>query len=135
MNINNSQLLITFSSPTKVDSIINNIIKAYSINFNKIFLLNNLDNKNEIIISYNINLDNQINDEYIPYNTISVHRKKYTNTLYTINALNYLISVLNDGKLDKNFSLPWENYKNCILIINNSEFKKINTSIYKIISL
>jgi len=131
----NSQLLITFTTSKNIDSVISNIIDAYSINFNKIFVLNNVENKNEFIVSYNINLDNQINEEYIPSNTISVHRKKHTSTLYTINALNYLIMALNNGKLDKQFSLPWENYKNCILITNNTEFKKINTTINKIIKL
>jgi hypothetical protein len=33
-------------------------------------------------------------------NTILVHRKKETNTLYTINALNELIKKLNGGVVD-----------------------------------
>ena len=37
-----------------------------------------------------------------PEATISLHRKKATNTLYTINALNMLVAELNGGKLDQN---------------------------------
>ena len=46
--------------------------------------------------------------------TISLHRKKNTNTLYTINALNDLIRELNAGKLDKTYPIKWENYKNSL---------------------
>jgi hypothetical protein len=65
--------------------------------------------------------------------TISLHRKKNTNTLYTINALNDLIRELNGGKLDKSFPIKWENYKNCLLLTNENGLNKISTRIYSII--
>ena len=65
--------------------------------------------------------------------TISLHRKKHTNTLYTINALNDLIRELNGGKLDKSFSIEWANYRNCLLLTNDGGLNKIPTKIYKII--
>jgi hypothetical protein len=68
-------------------------------------------------------------------NTILVHRKKQTNTLYTINALNELIKSLNNGVLDKKFPIEWENYRNCILLIQAEGFNKINTKIKDIINL
>ena len=49
-------------------------------------------------------------------NTISLHRKKITNTLYTINALNELIKTINNGVLDTNYQVEWDTYKNMILI-------------------
>lgn len=131
----NSQLLITFTKDKKLDEIIKEIKNAYIISFNKIFVLENEDNPKELICSYNINLNEKINEDNIPQNTIGVHRKKATNTLYTINALNYLISALNDGKLDPNFSVPWENYRNCILVTNGGEFKKIKTKLNVIIEV
>ena len=134
-NMVNSQLLITFTSTKDVDEIIKNIKEAYKITFSKIFILQNLLLKKELICSYNINLNETINENYIPQNTIGVHRKKATNTLYTINALNYLISVLNDGKLDSSYQVPWENYQNCILVTNSGEFKKIKTKIFNIIDI
>ena len=68
-------------------------------------------------------------------NTILVHRKKQTNTLYTINALNELIKSLNGGILDKKYSINWNNYKNCILLIQADGFNKVDTKIREIINL
>jgi hypothetical protein len=66
-------------------------------------------------------------------NTILLHRKKETNTLYTINALNTLIRSLNGGRLNKNFIVEWNNYKNCILLTNGTELRRLDTAIHKII--
>jgi len=55
--------------------------------------------------------------------TMRVHRKKQTNTLYTINALNLAIAQEHDGKTGKNLKLDWENYRECILLSVNRELK------------
>jgi hypothetical protein len=68
-------------------------------------------------------------------NTILLHRKKESNTLYTINALNTLIKSLNEGFLDKNYMVNWADYKNSILLTNGPELRKLDTSIHKIINL
>ena len=68
-------------------------------------------------------------------NTILVHRKKETNTLYTINALNTLIKQLNEGVLDTSFKVNWEEYKNCILLTKGDELKRVNTKLHKIIEV
>jgi hypothetical protein len=68
-------------------------------------------------------------------NTILLHRKKESNTLYTINALNTLIKSLNNGKLDKNYIVNWNDYKNSILLTNGPDLRKLDTAIYKIIDL
>ena len=61
-------------------------------------------------------------------------KKKQSNTLYTINALNMLIRELNNGILDKSFSIDWINYKNCILLYDSIEkVQRINTKLHKII--
>lgn len=51
--------------------------------------------------------------------TISIHRKKQTNTLYTINALNTLIKDINNGVLDRTLELDWENYKDSYLLASD----------------
>lgn len=131
-----TQLLCTFTNNNELESTIENIKNTYSIMFNKIFVLQNLDNKTELICSYNINDKISItNINNIPKNTISVHRKKQTNTLYTINALNYLIEVLNDGVHDKNFNINWENYKQTLLVTTGGEFKKIPTRLLNTINI
>jgi len=133
--MNDSQLLITFTTTNKLNDTIENIKKTYTILFDRIFVLQNKEDEKELVCSYNIDESANIDIENIPPNTIGVHRKKHTNTLYTINALNYLIQVLNDGKLDKNFSIPWENYGNCILVTNGGEYKKINTKLFDIVEI
>jgi hypothetical protein len=68
-------------------------------------------------------------------NTILVHRKKESNTLYSINALNMLIKQLNDGVLDTRFIINWNDYRSCILLTTGNELRRLNTMIYKIINL
>jgi hypothetical protein len=65
--------------------------------------------------------------------TILLHRKKESNTLYTINALNTLIKSLNNGFLDKSFMVDWNQYKNCILLTDGPNLRKLDTAIHKII--
>jgi hypothetical protein len=86
----------------------------------------------EYVVTYNVE---QGNVEGIPLNTILVHRKKETNTLYTINALNDLIKKLNGGVVDPSYRVNWQYYKNCILLTNHNELKQLNTKIYKIVEL
>jgi hypothetical protein len=86
----------------------------------------------EYTITYNIE---QENVSAIPENTILVHRKKESNTLYTINALNLLIKSLNNGNLDPNFKIKWEDYTNCILLTKGPELKKLSTQLYKIVEI
>ena len=66
-------------------------------------------------------------------NTILLHRKKESNTLYTINALNTLIKDLNGGILDKNYMVNWNDYKNSILLTDGPNLRKLDTAIHKII--
>ena len=86
---------------------------------------------NEYVVTYNVDQGN-IND--IPENTILVHRKKESNTLYTINALNDLIRSLNSGELDTNYRVNWQDYKNCILLTTGGELKKLDTKIHEILT-
>jgi hypothetical protein len=48
--------------------------------------------------------------------TISINRKKDTNTFYSINALNSLIRVLNNGLLDKTYRIDWPQYRDTLLL-------------------
>jgi len=86
----------------------------------------------EYVVTYNVEQGN-VSD--IPENTILVHRKKDTNTLYTINALNELIKKLNGGVVDPKYMVSWQHYRNCILLTNHNELKQLNTKIYKIVEL
>ncbi len=129
-----TQLLCTFTKINKLNETLEEIKNCYTLAFNKIYVLENTTNTKELICSYNINLENELLGN-IPLNTISVHRKKETNTIYTINALNYVIALLNDGKVDNKFLVPWNNYKNMILVTNTEGLKKIETKIHSVISI
>ena len=129
----NNRLYCTFTTPDSIDEIINKIQTSYVILFNKIFVLESLDGE-KIMLTYNVDLGNS-SKESIVDNTILVHRKKQTNTLYTINALNELIKELNDGVLDKKFPIEWENYKNCILLILAEGYNRIDTKVRDIINI
>lgn len=129
-----TQLLVSFTKVNKLNETVEEIKGCYNLAFNKIYVLENATNSKELICSYNINICNELKGE-IPLNTISVHRKKETNTIYTINALNYVIALLNDGKVDNKFPVSWNNYKNMILVTNTEGLKKIETKIHSVISI
>ena len=130
MNSNNPQLLCTFCYIDTLDTTISDIIDNYDLVFNKIFILEDSSySTDELICTYNIS---NSNTNYHT-NTISIHRKKETNTLYTINALNELIRELNNGYLDIMYKINWVDYKNCVILIRDNMLYKINTKIYNII--
>ena len=101
--------------------------------FDKIYVFENAQEPANLICTYNVEFENDFM-EGIP-NTISLHRKKHTNTLYTINALNQIIVQLNNGVLDKRFPVPWKDYRNCILLYNDDKLVEIKTKIHKIVKV
>ena len=127
----NNRLLVSFTNSSELDDLISEITSTYSILYKKIFVLE-IVNTEDLVISYNIE---QGNVSTIPDNTILVHRKKESNTLYTINALNELIKKLNGGVVDTSYKIDWQHYRNCILLTQHNELKQLNTKIHKIIEL
>ena len=129
----NNRLYCTFATLDNFEEISHNIQTSYVILFNKLFVLESLDGE-KIMLTYNVDISNSSVDSMID-NTILVHRKKQTNTLYTINALNELIKSLNNGVIDSKFLVPWENFKNTLLVTNSEGLNKISTRIFKIIKI
>lgn len=127
----NNRLFATFTQLNAIEELIDELSSSYDIMYNKMFVLF-VKSTNEYVITYNVD---QGNVNSIPVNTILVHRKKESNTLYTINALNDLIKKLNGGAVDPNFKINWQHYKNCILLTQHGEVKQLNTKIYKIVDL
>jgi len=127
----NNKLFCTFVSEDVLDDMVTSISKAYSIMYNKMFVLF-VKSTGEYVITYNVE---QANVSNIPLNTILVHRKKETNTLYTINALNDLIKKLNSGVVDTSYKVNWQHYQNCILLTQSGDLKQLNTKVYKIVEL
>ena len=129
-----TQLLCTFTPKNRLDDILELIIECNEILYDKIYVFQNGKDKSQLICTYNVEYEDDHISEDIP-NTISLHRKKQSNTLYTINALNEVIRELNDGVLDKRFPIPWENYQNSLLLTNEDGLNKIPTKIHSIINI
>ena len=129
-----TQLLATFTTKEDLDKIVRKIQNAYTIAFGKIYVLQNEKNVNELICTYNVDLEKGADYNDVK-GTISLHRKKHSNTLYTINALNEVVANLNNGIVDSKFIVPWENFKNTLMVTNSDGLNKIPTRIYKIIKI
>jgi len=127
----NNKLYCTFIQNEEVDDVVDRILEEYDILFNKIFVLTFLD-ENKTVLTYNI--DGPTYNLQIP-NTILVHRKKQTNTLYTINALNEVIRYLNNGVLDTTYQVDWTRFRNSLLLTRPGGFKKVRTRLKTIIEV
>ena len=127
----NNKLFCTFTDLDHLDPLVEEITSKYTIIYNKMFVLE-IVGKDEFVVTYNVE---QGNVHTIPENTILVHRKKESNTLYTINALNELIKKLSGGVVDTSYKVDWQHYRNCILLTQHNELHQLNTKIHKIIEL
>lgn len=130
----NTQLLCTFCRTEDLETTIEHIKASYEIAFNSIYVLENTDSQGSLCCTYNVT-STKLDLGKIPPSTISLHRKKSTNTLYTINALNLLVSDLNNGIPDPSFKVPWDNYRNTILVTAYGKLKTIPTKLVKIVKL
>jgi len=126
-----TQLLCTFTSENQFEERLETISDSYELFSRKIFILK-LEPSKELVISYNI--VPSANTKFIP-NTIMAHRKKETNTLYTINSLNRLILYLNNGYLDKSYEVDWNEYRNAMILTDGDSFKVLKTKLFRIIDI
>jgi environmental stress-induced protein Ves len=129
-DLNSNKLFCTFTSFQGIDDIIHSLQNEYILLTNKIFILY-VKSTNEYVCTYNLDPLSKT----FPENTILVHRKKESNTLYTINALNDLIKKLNGGVVDTSYKINWVHYKNCILLTQQNELKQLNTKLHKILEI
>lgn len=126
-----TQLVCIFTTEDSLDHTIGLVQKTYYILHSKIFILG-LELNDELICSFNI--DRHTQKKQLA-GAMLVHRKRETNTIYTINSLNALIKQRNNGVLDTSFRIDWEEFKNCILTISNNELKIHKTKLYQIINV
>jgi hypothetical protein len=128
-----NRLFCSFSNKEGLDDRLNEIIREYKILYNKIFVLSSPES-DEYLCTYNIEVEGPTTK--ILSNTILLHRKKETNTLYTINALNSVIKSKNNGVLDNQYQIDWQEYKNSVLLTqSDGSLRKLNTAIHKIVNL
>lgn len=125
----NTQLLCLFTNKGQLDTSIDFILKNYTLQNNNVFVLESKANEDELFITFNVEKGSAPIDS--EWKTILVHRKKQSNTIYTINALNEVIKSKTGGQIDTSFQIDWEDFKNCILTTSNNGYKKITTKVFK----
>ena len=125
-----TQLLCTFTNEGEFEGLVDKILTEFELFSRKIFVLK-LDPSKELVISYNI-IPNSV--KFLP-STIMVHRKKESNTMYTINALNRVISDENGGVLDKSYQVDWQKYRNSVILTDGDGYKIMKTSLFRIIDV
>jgi len=127
------QLLCTFTDSTRYQQVIKDVENTYDLVDNRLFVFANEKNLRELYLTFNI--ERNPNNKVKYPNTISVHRKKQTNTLYTLNAMNRLIEDENEGVFDKTFQLNWDLYKNSIILITDIGVKIVPLKLFSIINI
>ena len=126
-----TQLLCTFAHRKDLDLIIDYISKSYTISEKRMFVFSNAEKSSELYVTYNVEPD----DYKKTPNTIMIHRKKETNTLYTVNALNAIIKKSNNGVLDKKFVINWPIYENSLMLTDGDDVRHIHLDLHKRIDL
>ena len=116
------QLLCTFSNDKDFRQVANDIREFYEVYGNRIFVFSNIKNPQELYLTYNV-LNMKKYDFKFP-NTILIHRKKQTNTLYTLNAMNKLIEE-EHGNFDKTYIVEWQRYSNSLIITGDISIRII----------
>jgi hypothetical protein len=126
------QLLCTFSTISSFKQTIEEIKKFYKVYNNRFFVFTNESAPKEIFITYNVLNEGK---EFLKFpNTISIHRKKQTNTLYTLNAMNQIIKDENGGIFNKSFSVNWNLYNNSLIIVNPPSIRILPIKILEIVN-
>ena len=128
-----TQLLCTFTRQARFNETIDIIISCNEILYDKIYVFQNQHDLTQLICTYNVEFIDNFEENI--ENTISLHRKKQSNTLYTINALNEVIREKNGGVLDKSYMVDWDEFENTLLLTNESGLSKIPTKIHQIIDV
>jgi hypothetical protein len=125
------QLLCTFTTAKDFRTTSDEIQKFYEVYSHRIFAFINTQNPKEMYLTYNV-LNMRKDAPKFP-NTILIHRKKQTNTLYTLNAMNRLIEEEN-GHVDKTFIVNWQLYENSLIITGDVSIRVIPLKISTILT-
>lgn len=100
---------------------------------NTIFLLVDKNSPEKKVLTYNAQITGSGSNPRLY--TTRIHRKKQTNTLYTINALNAALELEHDGQSGKHLKLDWEKYSNSILLITGKKLRVHPVEVLKIFKI
>lgn len=130
-------LLATFvrgQDESVVDEVVQSVLEKHHLTNKYIFVFVDESDPNRRIITYNAKIEKG-KGVGLKYFTIRVHRKKKTNTLYTINGLNKALSEQYEGKQGKHLQLDWESYRNSILLTFGGSLKSIQLKLEKVLEI
>ncbi len=134
---NRGILLASFINTDDEDKILTEvqfIADKLNVTNNYVFLLANKDDPQKKILTYNALVEK--GSVYNPrLYTTRIHRKKQTNTLYTINALNAAVALDNNGQTGRHLRLDWEKYQNSILLTEGKNLKVYPVEVLKIFKI
>jgi hypothetical protein len=131
MPVYNTQLLCTFAKQQTYLDVMDRLSEYYEISDSKVYVLQSGLNSDDILLTFNVK---KTDGEFYP-NTISVHRKKEYNIIYSINALNELIKMENNGVMSKSHQIAWDNYRNCFISARDGKVKITPTKLLKIFKI
>ena len=119
---------------TIVDEAVQKILESFSLTSKYIFILKNEEDENKTLLTFNA-LQDRESIEKLRFFTIRLHRKKQSNTLYTINGLNLAVAKENNGQTGKHLKLNWEEYQNTVLLSYNRSLKTFRVKLDKILEI
>lgn len=130
--MNKTLLLASFIPLERVELFLKYLESKFDITKDKVFCYKNMGDESKVIITFKLNKPDgkQLNLKSLFPNAIPIHKKG--EALYTINALNKLITNMNFnsiGNIDhKSIKIDWSQYQNKLLMINGEELTFLTIS-------
>ena len=125
-----NKIFTTFTKKEDLEATLDKIQANYTILFDKIFVFSSPDTE-ELICTYNVDQVNCTTNHVIE-NTVLLHRKKATRTLFSINAIN-ILNEQNSKDHNGHYDIDWELYKESILLTRKGVFTRICIELYDIV--
>lgn len=123
-----SQLLCTFTTLREYEKEIQIILRTYKVDGGKVYVIQSQLDESHIFLTYNV--EKVVADRKRP-RTISVHRKRDYNVIYSINALNVIV-LEQGGNFDSGFQIDWSLYRNSLVVANDKNIQVIPTKLLSI---
>ena len=131
MQVGNTQLLCTFAKIQTYSDEIAALFKYYNIPDGKVYVLQSGTILDDVFLTYNAE---KSTSEFYPH-TMSMHRKKEFNIIYSINALNELIRQENNGVVSRSYQINWQAYSNSLITAREGKVKITPTRLLKIFKI
>lgn len=114
----NFKIVCTFINPRDINLILDLIPYHYDIVDNRVFVFE-VDDNNQLLLTYKLSKPFKMVS-----NSILVHRNSESNTLFTLNAMNHIIKLCNNGKFVHSYKIDWELYRNSLITYEGQELIK-----------